>query len=224
MQYPSFCGANDHPYKGDPRQHALGTKLKNRVGSTFTIVGSSFRTSCGDSQIDFESTYLPFDAQFLYPMYEGILHGEFESTYLPFDAAHGPEAEFKPCVTSYETRIKDQKKASKAKDDVMRELFRKLNSSEAKTKELERAAAVRIDQDSPSEERNLLHQDWTCGPERACEQSLESRNATASSSTAGSIIMGPAVQPRRKRKSHHQRRREKEWKNSVQIPTPSPYD
>merc|ERR1712137_263302 len=47
MQYPSLCGANDHPYKGDPRQHALGTKLKNRVGSTFTIVGSSFRTSCG---------------------------------------------------------------------------------------------------------------------------------------------------------------------------------
>jgi len=187
-EYPSAYGANDHPYNGDSRQHALETKLKDRTGLTYTIVGSSFRTICGDSPRGGVS--LP-----LSPMYKVIIDGDPESAYVYFDNAHGPEAQFKPLVISYEQRIMDQRKASKAKDNVMRKLFLKLNSSEAKTKELECAAAVSIDQD-PS-----------C--DRACEKSQQCR------------WVGPA---RRKRKSHHQRRREKQWKNSVQIPTPIPYD
>jgi len=98
-------------------------------------------------------------------------------------------------------------------------------------KELERAAAVSIDQDHSYEkayEKRLEPHGYAHSAaldgETEESQQLECRIALASSSTAGSIIMSPAVKPRRKRKSHHQWRREREWKKSFQIPTPTPYD
>lgn len=143
QQYPQVYGKNDHPYNGDLRQHSLGTRLRNRCGETCTIQGSSFRTTTGDSPR--ENQRIARCPMPLAPMYKVVFDGDPDPMYMDFDGAHGPRANFKQIDAWHAQRFHDQKKASKAKDDVMEHMLVQLKSSKARANELERTAASVVD-------------------------------------------------------------------------------
>lgn len=139
-RFPGQLIHDDHPYNGDRKQHAYGTKLQDRQGSTCKVLGSSLRTSSGDSPRFGRTSDLLH--QPLMAMYKVQFEGDCDVMYLDFDSAHGRRAQFKPVALAHVQQIEDQKKALRASHQAMEAVLSTLSKTEAKVEAMEQTTAT----------------------------------------------------------------------------------